>query len=416
LPEVKIAFNRTGNKINYNFELARMANLEMLLPVQCEGIKQVTVNGKQVKWELLPGVGGSTLNIKQSGLTKADVVIEINKTLPYYQPETIEGIMGTPIQLKVKGAKITGVDDPQQIIDNVKIAGGVLTANLIGTKGYHTVVLKVVSGNAPQWRVFRIKIIDPKGDAKNESRFVAEIPTNVVWENVDIASKLNADIRTIYQQKYLTPRPNTVSVRLGIDGYSPWTFPHWKSLPPEIKLNQVSGLLNDQNKLVTPQKVPFIWNGSEKNVAFTSMWDNYPKKIDFQVNKSGNAIYFLVSGSTNVMQCQIANAVIRLNYADGKTDSLELVPPVNYWNLSTIDSHATAPGQGSRIDYTSEIDRFCMPTKFPETVRLGDDCRAMLLNLKMRKGVELKSVTLETLSQEVVVGLMGISVMNANRE
>jgi hypothetical protein len=111
------------------------------------------------------------------------------------------------------------------------------------------------------------------------------------------------------------------------------------------------------------------------------------------------------------MQCQIANAVIRLNYADGKTDSLELVPPVNYFNLSTIDSHATVPGQGSRTDYTSEADRFCMPAKFPETVQLGENCRAMLLNLKMRKEVKLESITLETLSQEVVAGLMGISVM-----
>jgi len=38
----------------------------------------------------------------------------------------------------------------------------------------------------------------------------------------------------------------------------------------------------------------------------------------------------------------------------------------------------------------------------------------MLLNLKMRPGVELKSVSLETLSQEVVVGLIGITVMNKN--
>jgi hypothetical protein len=142
------------------------------------------------------------------------------------------------------------------------------------------------------------------------------------------------------------------------------------------------------------------------------MWDNYPVKVDFPVNsRTGNAIYFLVSGSTNVMQCQIANAVIRLNYADGQTDSLELVPPVNYWNLSTINSNATAPGQGSRNDYTSEIDKFCMPEELPETVQLGENCRAMLLNLKMRENVKLKSITLETLSQEVVVGLIGATIL-----
>ena len=134
-------------------------------------------------------------------------------------------------------------------------------------------------------------------------------------------------------------------------------------------------------------------------------------KIDFQVNKTGDAIYFLVSGSTNVMQCQIANAVIRLKYEDGKTDSLELIPPVNYWNLSLITAGATAAGQDSRSDYTSKTDRFCLPEKLPQRVQLGENCRAMLLNLRLREGVLLKSVTLETLSQEVVVGLMGITLM-----
>ena len=111
------------------------------------------------------------------------------------------------------------------------------------------------------------------------------------------------------------------------------------------------------------------------------------------------------------MQCQIANAVIRLHYADGKTDSLELIPPVNYWNVSTITANATAPGQESRNDYTAEVDKFCLPDILPETVQLGDNCRAMLLNLKLRKGIELKSITLETLSQEVVVGLMGVTIL-----
>lgn len=40
--------------------------------------------------------------------------------------------------------------------------------------------------------------------------------------------------------------------------------------------------------------------------------------------------------------------------------------------------------------------------------------RAMLLKLKFSPGFELKSVSLETLSQEVVVGVMGITVMKLN--
>lgn len=35
-----------------------------------------------------------------------------------------------------------------------------------------------------------------------------------------------------------------------------------------------------------------------------------------------------------------------------------------------------------------------------------------VLNQRLRAGVELKSVTLETLSSEVVIGLMGPTIMN----
>jgi hypothetical protein len=116
------------------------------------------------------------------------------------------------------------------------------------------------------------------------------------------------------------------------------------------------------------------------------------------------------------MQCQIANAVVRLNYLDGKTDSLELIPPINYWNLSTIYRHHQKTDAPLRNYYDADIDRFCLPEKLPETVELGKNCRAMVLNLKLRNGVELESITLETLSQEVVVGLMGISVISIKKE
>jgi len=178
-----------------------------------------------------------------------------------------------------------------------------------------------------------------------------------------------------------------------------------------IRTDKVADMLDENNHLITPQRVPFAWNSGSENIAFTSMWDNYPARIDFPVNKTGDAVYFLVCGSTNVMQCQIANAVLRLNYADGKKDSLELVPPVNYWNLSIISSTATSPEQDNRADYTSEADRFCLPAVLPERVQLGENCRAMLLNIRLRKDTELKSITLETLSQEVVVGLMGITLV-----
>ena len=53
---------------------------------------------------------------------------------------------------------------------------------------------------------------------------------------------------------------------------------------------------------------------------------------------------------------------------------------------------------------------FCLPPQPPPQVQLGRNCRAMVLAWKLRAGVPLASVTLETLSQDVVIGLMGVSL------
>ena len=402
LPDVKISFKRKTHNSAYSFELPQKTDMLLKLPVQTGEIKNVTLNGKKTIWEVEPGVGCTMVVLKVKDNNKATITIDYTDNLPYCEPVFMEGNAGDEITLTAKGAQIISFEDPQKVLENGHIHNGILNARLTDNKGYHTVTAAVKTGNNPQYRVFRIKINNPESDTKEAERYVEKIPDKTTWETIDISTLYNEDIKTIYKQQYLSPRPNTVSVRLGTDGYSPWTFPFWKLEPPEIKTDNVIKMLTNDNRLVTPQAVPFLWGTAGNNIAFTSMWDNYPAKIDFPVNKKGDAVFFLISGSTNVMQCQIANAVIRLNYTDGITDSLELVPPVNYWNLCPI----------YRKDYTSEIDKFVLPDKLPETVQLGENCRAMLLNLKLRKGVELKRITLETLSQEVVVGLIGVTIMH----
>ena len=78
------------------------------------------------------------------------------------------------------------------------------------------------------------------------------------------------------------------------------------------------------------------------------------------------------------------------------------VPPVNFWCLSSWGG----------LDYSYETDAFALPAEPPPQVQLGKECRAMVLSWTLRRGVKLEQVALETLSQEVVIGLMGLSLMN----
>ena len=185
-------------------------------------------------------------------------------------------------------------------------------------------------------------------------------------------------------------------MRIGYDGWSAWTFVHWGIQTPEIKLDKPG------EPMTTPQGVTFGKIGADKNTAFTSLWDNWPKSVTVPVNASGEAVWLLVCGSTNPMQGRIANAVLRFRFADGQEEKLELVPPFNFWSLCRF----------GRVDNDYKRDGFALPKDPPPQVQLGENCRAMVYGWKLRPGVALEDVTLETLSQEVVIGLMGVSIMN----
>jgi hypothetical protein len=103
------------------------------------------------------------------------------------------------------------------------------------------------------------------------------------------------------------------------------------------------------------------------------------------------------------MQTRIANAEISFRYADGQVERLELVPPLNFWSLCPWGD----------ADYNYASDAFCLPKQPPSMVQLGRNCRAIVLSWKLRPGIPLKDLTLETLSQDVVIGMMGVSLMNA---
>ena len=152
---------------------------------------------------------------------------------------------------------------------------------------------------------------------------------------------------------------------------------------------------------MTPQHVPFApFSRDDHNIAFTSLWDNWPTAITIPIGHAAVTAWLLLGGSSFPMQLRIANAVLRFRYADGVEEALELVPPLNFWSLCPL---------GGR-DYSYQRDGFCMPKPAPPTVQLGNNCRAMVLSWVLRDE-PLSTLTLETLSQEVVIGLMAASLI-----
>ena len=364
----------------------------------------------------------------------------------YVPAVQLEAVAGGTVQLDVgAGAavvKIKGVDDPQGTLRSYdyydyygagassgrdasekganRAPSGPGAAIINATVAANATQFSVVSvevvvggGNITQYRLFKLNVTDPASEAARTAKVSVSTSeaAGSTWETVDLAattpSVLNGNLSNIFHPEggYLEPRPATCSSRIGVDGYSAWTFTYGQGDSPPFPNFK---LVPENGSVVTAQGARFnLRHCSEAaNVAFVSRWTNYPTSVTVPVTAAaGDIVWLLVAGSTNAMQTRLANAVIRYHYADGSSaaldEELELLPPINYWSLTPIGG----------IDYDYGRDAFCLPPEPPPTVQLGDHNRAMVY--AWRVAGDLTSVSIEALSLEVVVGLLAVSVSHA---
>ena len=138
---------------------------------------------------------------------------------------------------------------------------------------------EVKAGELPQRQVFKLHVTDPEEQARLAAKTPRKAPKAASWQCLDLTPQYNGDVRTIFKQQYLSPRPKTCSVRLGVDGYSGWCFAWWGTPVPAIDLSNLQKLSDSQGRILTPQNVPFTRFAEAKNIAFTSLWDNWPRSV-----------------------------------------------------------------------------------------------------------------------------------------
>ncbi len=604
-PEFALEYQRQGGTEHLSIELERESAMELQLPFRSTAVKSATLNGQPVQGTIQPGFGRSIYVVRTPVIRKAELVLELERELPLGVAQVREVDCGSDVELAVEGGPIKELRDAQGVLESPQILHGKVKARVGHNLGNHRLLALVQMGQAPQWRIFDFLVRDRAAEQYAAEKNLRQAPSNATWTGIDLSSYLNGRVTDIFRQEYLSPRPDTQSLRLAKDAYGVWNGVYAGKLPPAIDLSNtrprrpvpvydaaISNLTLDKemtletwlwadlsdmapwtsaqilesgdfsmdllyhagrllrmyapqpiyvgssivcgermthlavvfrsgqpgqifydgkktfvetapfnlttmklgptlrlganrrggNRLLgriervaisthaataeelknrsldaaplagtvadwripeagapevassvpggpalvrqeiafqTPKTLPeplnvvngmlqvpqgarFKWNPGAKDIAFTSLWDNWPRKVDVQVNQKGDSVWLLVAGSTNPMQVRIANAVLRFQYADGVTEQLELVNPMNFWSLCPFQMQ----------DYNYAIEGFSLPKEPPSQVQLGTNCRAMVYGWKLRKGVKLKQVTLESLSQEVVIGLMGLSVMN----
>ena len=244
---------------------------------------------------------------------------------------------------------------------------------------------------------------------------------------VNMDKAFNANVSDIFKNQYLSPRSPYTTLCVPTQGIGDWCSTKKTANIDDTKFRS---LIKDGVFWAhVDGDLPFRSPKEGKNIAYTSLWDNYPDSISVALKGKASHVYLLMAGSTNPMQYAIENAVVRVEYADGTSDELMLTPPVNWCPIEQdFLENATAfpqpqlrpyriglaSGKVSRHlfrDLHLEANRNMADVPgFKKAVAEIDGGAAILLDMPLDGKKKLRRLTLRTLSNEVVVGLMGITL------
>ena len=230
-------------------------------------------------------------------------------------------------------------------------------------------------------------------------------------QNID--AYFNANVTDIFNQQYLSPRPQVTTLQIPVQGVGEWCHPDYR---PNID-DAVFRSLAKGNEF-TVASVPFRTPQQGRNVIFTSLWQNYPEAVVLPLHGSASSAYLLMTGTTNHMQSHIDNGIVVATYLDGKTDTLHLRNPENWCSIEQdyyFDQQAfyTSVAPPYRVCFgTGAVSRDLGSALGLEGVygREIPGGAAQMLRMPLNKRKKLVALTVRALSNDVVIGLMAVTL------
>lgn len=256
---------------------------------------------------------------------------------------------------------------------------------------------------------------DPPIECRVTNWNLSGLAGTAVWETVDIRPFFNDRISQIFKNEYRSPRSPYCSLAMPKQGIGGWCLYKTTAEIDDTGLRATAAKTN--GRIETPLGIPFqtAVGAQEKNVVFTSLWDNYPDDVTIPVAGRAARVCLLMAGSTNPMQCRIDNGEVIITYEDGSTDRLALRNPENWWPIEQdlyVDGLAFARvGQAPpRLDLKTGAVRLpdgSPSARKPAPIAGGS---ASVLDLPLDRGKALRSITVRSLANDVVIGLVSVTL------
>ena len=420
IPDISFSFKRENKQDTYKIEnrLASKMNLKLILNAPFDGIENIKINGKEVSWKLIPeSIGTPKISIEVPYNSVYDVTVNWKgNVLEELKSERLY-TSGELLNLTASKAKVISVNDPQLVLSEISKTLNSLKAKVNGD-GHKMFFIELKQGDLSWWNPIDLNIKTEEKFNKKETNWDTPLDKSIKIETVSLAPFFNSKVTDIFNYEYLSPRPKTATLQLPKQGIGNWCYPNVSVKIDDSGLRQKA---KANRQITTSNGIPFQTPSDEnlKNIIFTSMWDNFPESISIPLDGKASHAYFMLAGTTNPMQSRIVNGEIKVEYTDGSSEVLPLKNPENWWPIEQdyfTDGLAftTDAPKPPRVYFKSgEISRDFKDFK---TIKgfsnYGVEGGAgTILDLPLNKNKTLKSLVLRTIANDVVIGLMSVTLI-----
>jgi hypothetical protein len=235
------------------------------------------------------------------------------------------------------------------------------------------------------------------------------------FETVNLSLFFNDSVTRIFRNDYRAPRSPFASLAAPKQGIGGWCEPDASFEVDDSGLRAVAA--KNGGTIVLPDGISFATPGENaaKNIIFTSQWDNYPREVSVPLAGKSSHVFLLMAGSTAAMQSRFDNGEIVVSYANGSTEKLPLRNPTNWWPVDQdyfMDDFAFRRDEPvpPRVDLRTGKIRLPGASGFKGKGGKVPGGAATVLDLPLDETRELKSLTVRALANEVVIGLMSVTL------
>lgn len=410
--DLSIDFQRKGNTDKYKVELSfeKELSLELALRARSEKILGLLVNGEPAHWTL-DSSAASGYPIIHIGTKPAKAYqVEITwggKDLerPQYKEKAKAGEAWT-----MTASGIDEVYDPQKVWKDYQKTGSKFSGIIRDTmEGNHTFFVRLRQGNMAWWQPINVEISTDK--KTGEYKEALELPVEGNYEVVPMAGIWNASVTDIFKNEYLTPRSPYTTLQVPKQGIGEWCHPKETADIDDTGLRRrlVNGIWESE------VGIPFLSSAEGNNIAFTTLWDNYPDSLSVPLTGNASHVYLLMAGTTNHMQCHFVNGIVTVKYKDGTQDVLELVNPETW---CPIEQDYFTDGIAFKMNrprpYRLHLKTGKLTREFKVEGVYGrriDGGAGILLDLPLDKSKELDYLQVKTMANEILIGLMSVTLL-----